>query len=61
MTLRNSILKNIKDNSTRALLASIPEGYSIKQAETEGIVSESDGLFLATFISVNWETLYNSK
>mgnify|MGYP001615570380 CR=1 FL=1 len=59
MTIRQAILKRIQYTPARELLAKIPEGYSIKQAEEAGLIREDDGYFLAVFLSANWEKIYN--
>ncbi len=59
MLTRQAILKRIQYIPARELLAKIPEGYTIKQAEEEGLIREDDGYFLAVFLSVNWEKIYN--
>ena len=59
MTIRQAIKKITKDQYIINLASLIPNNYSIKQAEQKGIIDESDGYFLATFISLNWEKLYN--
>lgn len=61
MTIRERIISRIKNKTAKELLAKIPEGYSIKQAEEEKLIGYEDGYFLAIFLSVNWDQIFKEE